>query len=70
MAGWGHLAAGKGASAMAKAEKRRQAVKAGFFTKVLLCVLLVALGFQLYRLQGQKAKTGATGGDSGKQEYL
>ena len=53
MAGWVHLAGGAGASATAKAEKRRQAVKAGFFTKVLLLVLLAALGFQLYHLQGQ-----------------
>ena len=53
MAGWVHLAGGEGASATAKAEKHRQAVKAGFFTKVLLLVLLAALGFQLYHLQGQ-----------------
>ncbi|MDY3281225.1 septum formation initiator family protein [Dysosmobacter sp.] len=37
---------------MAKTEKRPP-VRAGFFTKVLLCVLLAALGFQLYHLQGQ-----------------
>lgn len=39
---------------MARAEKpKRQRVKAGFFTKVLLLVLLTAFGIQLYRLQGQ-----------------
>ncbi|MCI2055948.1 MAG: septum formation initiator family protein [Oscillibacter sp.] len=35
------------------AKKKRAKTKAGFFTKLLLLVLLVALGWQLYRLHGQ-----------------
>lgn len=38
---------------MAKTAKRPH--KAGFFTKVLILVLLAALGWQLYRLHGQVA---------------
>lgn len=36
---------------MAKKEKKK--TRAGFFTKILILVLLVALGWQLYRLNGQ-----------------
>ena len=39
---------------MAKtAEKNKKKARAGFFTKLLLLVLLVAMGWQLYRLHGQ-----------------
>jgi cell division protein FtsB len=39
---------------MAKAAKRKK-TRASFFTKLLILVLLVALGWQLYRLHGQVA---------------
>lgn len=37
---------------MARAEKKKR-VKAGFFTKLLIFILVVALGWQLYHLHGQ-----------------
>lgn len=37
----------------AKAAKSAQKTKAGFFTKLLILVLLLALGWQLYQLHGQ-----------------
>lgn len=44
---------------MAKAAGKNGKVKTGFFTKVLLLVLLAALGTQLYRLQSQVAEAQA-----------
>jgi cell division protein FtsB len=38
---------------VARAEKSKQKAKAGFFTKLLILVLLLALGWQLYQLHGQ-----------------
>ena len=45
---------------MARAEKTKQPrAKAGFFTKVLILVLLAALGGQLHHLRGQVAQAEA-----------
>lgn len=46
------LTFGKGAEFMARAGKKKQ-VKAGFFTKLLIFILITALGWQLYRLHDQ-----------------
>lgn len=44
---------------MAKAAKKSGKVKSGFFTKLLILVLLVALSGQLYLLHGQVAEAQA-----------
>ena len=44
---------------MAKAAKKNSKAKAGFFTKLLILVLLAALSGQLYHLHGQVAEAQA-----------
>ena len=44
---------------MAKAAKKSGRVKSGFFTKLLILVLLLALSGQLYLLHGQVAEAQA-----------
>lgn len=44
---------------MAKKAKKSSKVKTGFFTKLLILVLLGALGVQLYRLHDQVAEAQA-----------